>query len=165
MLANVFELASGEGDAMAKANAMTNLKASSMDYGIENGTPGDPREDIVLSGDGSDASSAGEEFDDAELAELGRVIYRLHLSDHFSAEMTGDGVWRSNFPGFETMLNTVYSPERFEDVRWDARDWAAEVAAEKLGAKLDVLSERKMRAEGEGEWFIGKDGKKRDIAY
>lgn len=146
---------------MVKAN----VKASSMDYGIDDGTPGDPREDIVPSGDGSNANGTGEEFDDAELAELGRVIYRLHLSDHFRAEMTGDGVWRSNFHGFEAMLNTVYSPERFEDVRWDALDKAAEVAAEKLDAKLEVLSERKMRAEGEGEWFIGKDGKKRDIAY
>ncbi len=140
-------------------------KVNSSNYGIGGGTPVDPREDIVLSSDGSDVNDIGEEFDDAELAELGRVIYRLHLSDHFRAEMTGDGVWRSNFPGFETMLNTAYSPERFEDVRWDARDRAAEVAAEKLSGKLEAVGERKMRAEGDGEWFIGKDGRKRDIAY
>jgi hypothetical protein len=135
--------------------------AKAMDYGIDDGTPGDPSEDIILSGEGSDVNDTGEEFDDAELAELGRVIYRLHLSDHFRAEMTGDGVWRSNFPGFEAMLNTVYSPERFEDVRWDARDKAAEVAAEKLDAKLEAVGQRE-----EGKVFgVGADGKPFDVTY
>ncbi len=105
-----------------------------------------------------------EEFDAEERAALSKVLYRLEIGP-MSAELTGDGVWRSKFDGLASLLNTAYSPERFNDVRWDALEKAAEVAAEKLDAKLEAVGERKMMAEGEGEWFIGKDGKKMDVVY
>ena len=102
----------------------------------------------------------GEEFDAEELAALSKVLYRLEIGP-MSAELTGDGIWRSKFDGLASLLNTAYSPERFNDVRWDALDKAAEVAAEKLDAKLVVVSQRE-----EGESFgIGADGKPFDVTY
>jgi hypothetical protein len=112
----------------------------------------------------SEGEVEAEEFDAEELAALAKVLYRLELGP-MTAELKADGVWNSKFDGLASLLNTAYAPRLFESVRWDALEKAAEVAAEKLDAKLEAVGERKMMAEGEGEWFIGKDGKKRDIAY
>lgn len=109
---------------------------------------------------GEGKASDAEELDAGERAAMLQVLYRLEIGP-MSAELTGDGIWRSKFDGLASLLNTAYSPERFNDVRWDALEKAAEVASEKLDAKLVVVSQRE-----EGESFgIGADGKPFDVTY
>lgn len=102
----------------------------------------------------------GEEFDAEELAALAKVLYRLELGP-MTAELKADGVWSSKFDGLASLLNTAYAPRLFESVRWDALEKAAEVAAEKLDAKLVVVSQRE-KVEGFG---VGADGKPFDVTY
>ena len=68
-------------------------------------------------------------------------LFRLHVGP-MTAILMSDGIWTSEFPGFSAMLNAVYPPSRFIDVRWDSFRKAAEQAAEILEGELETLTVR-----------------------
>lgn len=68
-------------------------------------------------------------------------LFRLHVGP-MTAVLMSDGDWTSEFTGFSAMLNAVYPPSRFVDVRWDSFRKAAEQAAEILNGELETLTVR-----------------------
>ncbi len=68
-------------------------------------------------------------------------LFRLHVGP-MTAVLMSDGVWTSEFSGFAAMLNAVYPPSRFIDVRWDSFRKASEQAAEILKGELETLTVR-----------------------
>ena len=68
-------------------------------------------------------------------------LFRLHVGP-MTAILMSDGIWTSEFPGLSAMLNEVYPPSRFVDVRWDSFRNAAEQAAEIMEGELETLTVR-----------------------